>query len=206
MSKCSKPFTRIGICAIILIFCLPPSICISQEDSTTSVGELYDKFKRDTRTILTDSIKYYGNLSELSDLKYKVEYAMYQVDNVKHRRNTFYWQLLASKIIFFIVVLIVLCGLFFSGIQFYYSTKPVTLPTNNNGEADVVNSPKPTEIELSITNGVKIKSSIIGLLILLTSIAFFYLYLIHVYPVNEKNIDHIEQVKIESITPVQNKT
>jgi len=94
---------------------------------------------------------------------------------LNHRRKVLNWQYHSSIIIFFVVILIVLTGLILSYLHFKRS-----LVTNENAE---------TELEIS-KSGLKVRSSIIGIIILVISIAFFYLYLTHIY-------------KIEEIKPIQ---
>jgi hypothetical protein len=43
---------------------------------------------------------------------------------------------------------------------------------------------EPTELEIS-KSGVKVSSPILGVIILVISLAFFYLYLVYVYPIEE---------------------
>ncbi|HSC52512.1 MAG TPA: hypothetical protein VLC98_02760 [Phnomibacter sp.] len=80
------------------------------------------------------------------------------------------WQTTSSRIIFAVVLLIVFTGLVFSGIQFYHSAK------------SKFNTPA-SELEMSV-KGLKLHSSVLGLMILAMSVAFFYLYLHYVYPVS----------------------
>lgn len=94
----------------------------------------------------------------------------YQLFSLDHRRNVFKWQFYSSIIIFVIVLLIVITGLILSYMHFKRSL---------NSKAD-----SETELEIGST-GLKIKTSIIGIIILVISIVFFYLYLVHVYEIKE---------------------
>jgi len=88
-----------------------------------------------------------------------------------HRANkVLAWQSTSGKIIFWVVLAIVLAGLILSAIQFYIATK---------SKSDLPAS----EIKLSYKE-IHIHSSVLGLLILTISIAFFYLYLNYVYPIS----------------------
>lgn len=100
------------------------------------------------------------------------EFYAYRSAGYKHRSLVFEWQLFSSKIIFYVVVFLVIIGLFFSGVQFYAAYK------NNFVET------KSTEISAS-TSGLKVSSSVLGVIILVISLLFFYLYLVYVYPINE---------------------
>lgn len=92
----------------------------------------------------------------------------YQARGFEHRSRVFAWQYYSSLIIFGIVHLIVLTGLYFSWIQF------------RKGWAEGMES----EMELSHT-GIKVRSSVLGVIILVVSLVFFYLYLVHIYPIEE---------------------
>ena len=72
----------------------------------------------------------------------------------------------------------VFCGIFFSGIQFY---KSMTLSKVEGGEAMDTGV---TEFEAS-TSGIKVTSSVLGIIVLVISLVFFYLYLVYVYPISE---------------------
>lgn len=106
------------------------------------------------------------------------------------RDETFKWQIFSSKIIFLTVLLVVFCGLIFAGIQFYIAMKSINkhivkeIDSNNVNTNDI----PVANIELSV-QGLKVNSSILGVIILVISLAFFYLYLIYVYPINEAKID-----------------
>jgi hypothetical protein len=105
------------------------------------------------------------------------EYFEYRISGYKHRQNVFHWQLYSSKIIFIVVVFLVIAGIYFSGIQFHSSLKLKKLKGSTEEN-------KPTEIVASI-KGIKVSSPILGVIILIISLLFFYLYLIHVYPIIE---------------------
>lgn len=96
----------------------------------------------------------------------KVNTDVWYEKSLEHRNNVFEWQYKSSIIIFVMVITIVLFGLIFSGIQFFKSTKQPN-----------------SELELS-TSGIKVSTSILGVILLIISLAFFYLYLIHVYPIS----------------------
>lgn len=114
----------------------------------------------------------------------------YDINSYKHRQSVFEWQHLSSIIIFWVVITIVLSGLLFSGMQFYISFKRASGTVSGKGEPDSSSAEKReslggvTEFEVSST-GFKVSSSVLGIVILVISLAFFYLYLTHVYPVNE---------------------
>lgn len=115
------------------------------------------------------------------------EYYDYRLSGYKHRRRVFEWQLLSSKIIFIVVIGLVLVGVYFSWVQFRNSFKTPygvdIAKKKEEGETAPVEREK-TELEASFT-GIRISSPILGVIILIISFLFFYLYLVHVYPISE---------------------
>jgi hypothetical protein len=95
-------------------------------------------------------------------------YYEYRSNGYMHRQRVFEWQLVSSSVIFAMVVLIVLVGLYFSWLQFRLAMK--------TGKSET------TTLEASQT-GFKVSSPVLGVIILTLSLAFFYLYLIYVYPI-----------------------
>jgi hypothetical protein len=98
---------------------------------------------------------------------------LYNVAALQHRRASFEWSLIASEIMFFMVLVMVLAGLVFAAIQFRSS------------------APTPTDLEIS-TTGLKVSSSVLGVVILAMSMAFFYVYTRYVYPIQEVHHDSVE--------------
>jgi heme/copper-type cytochrome/quinol oxidase subunit 2 len=103
-------------------------------------------------------------------------YYGYRIESYKHRQKVFAWQIISSEVIFYVVLLIVFVGIYFAAIQFH-----VGLRRESRKEAK---EPAVTELDASV-KGVKISSPVLGVIILGLSLAFFYLYLIYVYPISE---------------------
>ena len=101
-------------------------------------------------------------------------YYEYRVVGYQHRQRVFAWQLLSSRIIFVLVIFLVVVGVFFSWLQFRQALKGTPF-----GER-----PQDTTFEAS-TTGLKVSSPVLGVIILALSLAFFYLYLLYVYPIND---------------------
>ncbi|MCK0166829.1 hypothetical protein MWU52_04625 [Jannaschia sp. S6380] len=95
----------------------------------------------------------------------------YRTAQLDHRLTVFRWQHISSQIIFFVVIGVVAMGLYFSWMQFH--------APREDGQAEAI-----TTIEASKT-GVKLSSPVLGVIILVLSLAFFYLYLVHVYRITE---------------------
>jgi hypothetical protein len=99
-------------------------------------------------------------------------YYSYRTQGLLHRQATFKWQLLSSRVIFVVVLTLVFAGIYFAAIQFHAGLREEAV------EARV------TEFSASAT-GIKVSSPILGVIILVISLAFFYLYLVYVYPISE---------------------
>jgi len=113
----------------------------------------------------------------------------YSVFAWKNRQDAFAWQSVSTKVIFWVVIVVVLTGLYLSWMQFKLALKmPLTKTTQTKkGQSNKANPSDQIEastIEVT-TSGVKITSSVIGLIILVLSIVFFFLYLKFVYPIIE---------------------
>lgn len=136
-------------------------------------------------------------------------YYDYRNDGYAFRSRVFEWQLLSTRVIFVIVVLLVLSGIYFAAMQFHVAlaTARRQLPRKEAprkeaprkdsrpgeivGSSDSADSPAAeagmslaTQLEIS-AKGVIVNSSVLGVVILTLSLAFFYLYLVYVYPIND---------------------
>jgi hypothetical protein len=98
-------------------------------------------------------------------------YDAYTIAALRQRTAAFAWQAFASTIIFWLVVVLVLSGIAFSGIQFWVGLRRGT-PADS------------TEVDVSL-DGLKVRSQFLGVVTLALSLAFFYLYLKTVYPIVE---------------------
>jgi len=103
------------------------------------------------------------------------DYYHYRSEGLQHRRAVFKWQLFSAKLIFVIVLVLVGSGVVFAAIQFRFGIQ-------NQKTGAVGADTLSTEMELS-ASGIKINSPVLGVIILSISLAFFYLYLIYVYPI-----------------------
>lgn len=100
------------------------------------------------------------------------EFYVYKAAGLRYRSRVFEWQLFSSRIIFATVILLVASGIVFAAIQFRAGLK------RPRAAADA------TQIDLS-AGSVKVSSPVLGVIILVISLAFFYLYLVYVYPISE---------------------
>jgi hypothetical protein len=107
-------------------------------------------------------------------LKAMGEYYEYRSSGLEHCRHVFEWQLFSSKIIFVTVLILVGAGIVFAALQFWAGLKRTVADARDAA----------SEIDLS-TTGVKVSSPVLGVIILVISLAFSYLYLVYVYPISE---------------------
>ena len=116
------------------------------------------------------------------------EYYAYREDGLRHRRRVFAWQLASSKVIFVLVVLLVLAGVYFSGVQFHITLRAWKLTAERQAQGKPATGPAPDalggEIDASL-EGLKVRSPVLGVIILSLSFLFFYLYLAYVHPIQD---------------------
>ena len=116
-------------------------------------------------------------LSKNDSLLQKELYDYYHF-GLEHRKQTFSWNLSSSKITFWVVIVLVFTGIAFAGFQFYIAMQErrtaSKLPPMDLG----------TQLEAG-KDGIKVSSPVLGVIILVISLLFFYLYLAYVYPIKE---------------------
>lgn len=157
----------IRVLLLLLAIALPTTLGAQSEDLdrlTQALGPL-DPPTEEAGLALTPEIVTAYNAAQEAFYTYRLE-------QLNHRLKVFQWQYLSSQVIFGVVVLVVAIGLYFSWMQFHASNLGQDL-----GRSDIEASDK----------GVKISSPVLGVIILALSLGFFYLYLVHVYPINEVN-------------------
>ncbi len=112
------------------------------------------------------------------------EYFGYHISGLHHRSKVFEWQLFSSRLIFAAVLLLVLAGIYFAAVQFHVGLrKPPARPGEGEGTTELGGKGEgKTEISASL-EGIKVSSPVLGVVILVISLAFFYLYLIYIYPI-----------------------
>jgi uncharacterized membrane protein YhaH (DUF805 family) len=118
---------------------------------------------------------------EQAALRAKYEY---QAFSFAHAQRTFDFQYRSGRVIFWVVLLIVFAGLAFSAVQFYVGLHhPLDSRAKTDGKEAAAGEDCVSEFEATL-QGVKLKSSVLGLIILAMSMVFFYLYLKYVYPIS----------------------
>jgi len=106
----------------------------------------------------------------------------YHIFSKQHAKRTFDFQYWTGEVIFWVVLTIVFAGLFLSAVQFYVGLRHPLEARAVDQKTAKADDPSVSEFEASL-QGIKLKSSVLGLLILAMSMVFFYLYLKYVYPI-----------------------
>ena len=111
--------------------------------------------------------------TETAKQRYQDSLLVYYGYDLKNAKSAFDFQTFTTRFIFWMVIVIVTLGVFFAVINFIQS---ISLLKKKTGK-DVA-----TEFKAGL-DGVEIKTSLVGFLILTVSLLFFYLYLKEVYPI-----------------------
>jgi len=95
---------------------------------------------------------------------FQIASLQYEKQQLSRNQSVFEWQDFSSKVMFWIVAVIVFTGLVLSALQFR----------------------KAQQIDLSAgKDGLQLRTTIVGIVILAMSMVFLYLYLFFVYPIKE---------------------
>lgn len=112
-------------------------------------------------------------------------YYEYRANGYEFRSRVFEWQLFSSRATFLVVLLLVGVGIYFAAVQFHVALsaarQSAAQPGTGPGNATVTEGLN-TRLEFTAT-GVIVNSSVMGVVILALSLAFFYLFLVYVYPI-----------------------
>jgi hypothetical protein len=103
----------------------------------------------------------------------------YARDGYVHRKNVFQKQYWLSYGIFFVAVALVFLGMYFAWVQFSLS-----MQSRAKAESGAVMDDLKTELSMSKSE-IKVNSPVLGVIILIISLAFFYMYLVFVFPVQD---------------------
>lgn len=183
---------RVVLLTVTLLSVAPPAI--AQDDSARAPLD-FDAIRQQVETdmqnqpstlsppMLPDGAALTDSLTQARQQDALQAYFNYRVHGFDHRLRVFEWQLLSSRIIFVVVILLVLLGVYFSGVQFHRGLHEADARAALDPETPPEAKPV-TEIEASM-EGIKVSSSTLGVIILVISLAFFYLYLVFVYPIEE---------------------
>lgn len=198
---------------LVLLLLINSSSVMSQDSKETNESvaakaqQLQIEYQLSTAQAATDSVKRHASF----DRKLH-EYSLFEL---QHRKDTFKLQYYQTIVIFIIVVILVLGGFYMAYLQFIIDSKrsnqlasgeDATEKNKTEKDGEVAESVRnsnddkaaaeQTSIEIS-TSGIKLQSSVIGLIILAMSFAFFYLYIKDVYKITELPSSNIKTEQVE---------
>ena len=180
----------------ILVLALICNFCSLARAPTAQVDRDQPEFlDRGQPTLLPYGV-HFEDLDEPTREKYIElinKYLQYQTSAYQHREKVFAWQHCSSQIIFVVVIILVFTAIYFSWLQFRQSLESSRTKSKKQKHQDkkakdtsdtTAETVGATQLEASI-KGIKVSSPILGVVILVISLLFFYLYLVHVYPISE---------------------
>jgi hypothetical protein len=193
---------RLALLALVLLL---PLLGIAQNarapQSSTKAAAPVDS----NQSILQDAEAGAADIAaqqELANAKRISAEAEYQVWSLKHAEEAYEWQHVSTMVIFVVVILLMVAGVVFSWIQFRQgmhhpvqaiasTVSTIAQSTSSPGDAaneapGVIEKSAVTEFSAS-PQGIKVASSTLGVIILVISMCFFYMYLRYVYPINIQN-------------------
>jgi hypothetical protein len=132
----------------------------------TSIADCIEKFKSGT------DVKGVQALIGLNDFCYNYVGYQLQADEEVIKRDNYLFQRNENVVLMYMVVLITFGGVFLAGVQLLASYKLASL-----GKGELVGG---GEIQYSAT-GASFKSSVVGLVILALSFAFFLVFVLYIY-------------------------
>ena len=144
-----------------------------EEMTGSSTVQREQRIRAPANALLSVDISQLDDSTQKVFTRARIDYFKYFSEGYQHRQKVFSWQLLSSKIIFVVVVLLVFSGILFAAIQFYEGLKSSLKPS---GQTTTFEAGK---------GGLKVSSPVLGVIILVISLVFFYLYLVYVYPIRE---------------------
>lgn len=112
---------------------------------------------------------------------YRASLSYYET-GLEHRARVFAWQHFSTRIIFFVVLGLVVVGVYFAWVQFRRGLAQQAIESPEG--TDKATAQTGHEVEIS-PKGIRVSSPVLGVVILALSLAFFYLYLVYVYPITE---------------------
>ena len=176
---------------LIILIC--PIVSVSQENESLKTDKgIVNRFEKSMEDQIENEKIKSDYIPEIVDIVFQDEqakkamftslksYYEYHTIGFNHRKEVFAWQLFSAKIIFFIVIFLVLVGIYFSWIQFHITMEEKKVDKNSESQK----SDERTEIGIS-PKEIRVSSPVLGVIILVISLLFFYLYLIYVFPIEE---------------------
>ena len=170
--------TLVKVSVIVLLLMLTNYSFSQQFTQKVTIDSIYDVLSKAGNKVITQKDL---EISSVPNEKLQKAYIEYKIFQMRNNQENFEWNLKSTIIIFWMVIFLVFSGIAFSGIQFYRATMNRRDLLKNDTQNELI-----TNIEANL-QGIKISSPVLGVIILTISLAFFYLYLIYVYPIIQLN-------------------
>jgi hypothetical protein len=133
-------------------------------------------------------------MAKISSYCYDVNYAERLLGDFSIRRLKLLRQDIADQVILWMVVLITISGVMLAALQLLISYRFAS-----DGKRF---GPEETRLDVDVSGKVALKSSITGLVILLISFGFFFLFVKDVYQIKEIDLDRRNASEIKYSAPV----
>ncbi len=171
---------------LLLITLILSTIVSANEYKDKDFWQDIEALKKESQ--LKEEQNFYESLSRHE--AFEKERFAYDVFRFDDNKDSFTFQYIQTWVIFLIVMLLVMSGVYLAYLQFKLDEKKALaqLEIQRLLARNAATQPPPgtsaddgeTSLEVS-TSGIKITSSVIGLVVLAMSFAFFYMYVLHVY-------------------------
>ena len=171
---------------LLLITLFLTAIVSANEHKDKDFWQDIEALKKESE--LKEAQNYYESL--LRHEAFEKERFAYDVFRFDDNKDSFTFQNIQTWVIFVIVMLLVISGVYLAYLQFKLDEKKALaqleiqklLARNSATELQLGTSAGNGENSLEVSiSGIKITSSVIGLVVLAMSFAFFYMYVLHVY-------------------------
>jgi hypothetical protein len=169
----------VGVLAVLALFFLYLMADVTRINTDASnvdgkaVTTCIEKYKGQLG-LTTVTVK---DLYDLNDFCYNSVGSQLKIDQEKIRRDNYVFQRGENVVLLYMVVLITLSGVALAGLQLLASYKLASI-----GRGELAGG---GEIDYRVEQGVSFKSSVVGLMILLMSFAFFLVFINNVYTLTE---------------------
>ncbi|MBD1582859.1 hypothetical protein [Pseudoalteromonas sp. S16_S37] len=176
---------KIRLVYFILLF-ISPLYTYAESSEDLSPAEYFA-----SQELLRDKLLMQKQIDEINrHEKFEQEKVTASIEKMRHRTSVFYFQFIQTIFIFFMVMILVLGGFYLAFLQFKLdreiALKSLERTQSSDTSPDSVHTKEEQKqsnsVEISM-KGIKLNSSVIGLIILAMSFAFFYLYIKDVYTI-----------------------
>ena len=167
--------TAAAICLPLVLFFLHLMLEVGriEIDRSNVDGHAVSACIEKQQSLLNVSNVTVDQLYRLNDFCYDTIGSQLKIDQEKIRRDNFLFQRKENVVLLYMVILITLSGVALAGLQLLASYKLAVV-----GRGELAGG---GEVSYSAQQGVSFKSSVVGLMILALSFAFFLVFIVYVY-------------------------